>query len=452
MSRYAQLHQQAHRHAQRLGEAAQRAPLLQAQGKVQSVMGLGIRATIPETHLGQTVQIMRKGTTPLLAEVQGFVQNEAIVIPLGTAEHMGPGDPVVCARHGFTIPCGPALLGRVLDGLGRPIDAKGPLHEQQSHTVQWQVERDPPAPLERKRIDTPLVTGVRAIDGLLTLGQGQRVGIFSGSGVGKSTLLGQIARHSSADVFVVALVGERGREVREFIEDCLGEQGLARGVVVAATGDSPPLVRLRSAHVATSIAEYFRDQGKNVLLMMDSLTRYARAAREVGLTVGELPARRGYPPSVFTRVASLVERAGQSGRGSITALYTVLVEGSDLDEPVADEVRGLLDGHIVLDRALTSRGRFPAIDVLQSISRLQPQITRAEVQQCARQVREWLGLYEAKRDLVLLGAYRPGSDPRLDEALQKADVIEAFLRQPSDEHSTLIETYERLRQVVASPA
>jgi type III secretion protein N (ATPase) len=302
--------------------------------------------------------------------------------------------------------------------------------------------------MERPRIVEPLVTGVRAVDGLMTIGRGQRVGLFAGSGVGKSTLLGQIARQADADVFVVALVGERGREVREFLEDSLGDDGMKRGVVVCATSDAPALVRLKSAYVATAIAEWFRDRGKSVLLLMDSVTRFARAGREVGLAAGEPPARRGYPPSVFAALPLLLERSGTSALGSITALYTVLVEGGDMEEPIADEVRGILDGHVILDRELGARGRWPAIDVLRSLSRVMDAITDESQRESARMLREHLAIYEEKRDLVSLGAYQRGSDARLDAALSRVDGIETFLRQRRDEREPLDETRARLANVV----
>jgi type III secretion protein N (ATPase) len=304
--------------------------------------------------------------------------------------------------------------------------------------------RPPPDPLSRARITQPLALGVRALDGLLTVGEGQRIGLFAGSGVGKSTLLGQIARQAEADVVVVCLIGERGREVVEFLEDSLGEEGRRRSVVVCATSDAPALVRLESAYVATAIAEWFRDRGQRVLLLMDSVTRFARAGREVGLAAGEPPARRGYPPSVFAALPGLLERSGTAARGSITAFYTVLVEGGDMEEPIADEVRGILDGHVVLDRRLGARGRWPAIDVLASLSRVMDAVTSEPHQRSARALRETLALYEEKRDLVSLGAYKKGSDARLDRALTKIDAIEAFLRQGRLERTPFAETVAQL--------
>jgi type III secretion protein N (ATPase) len=302
--------------------------------------------------------------------------------------------------------------------------------------------------MTRPRIERPLVLGVRALDGLLTVGEGQRVGLFAGSGVGKSTLMGQIARQAEADVFVVCLIGERGREVREFLEDSLGDEGRARGVVVCATSDAPALVRLKSAHVATTIAEHFRDEGKRVLLLMDSVTRFARAGREVGLAAGEPPARRGYPPSVFAALPGLLERSGTNERGSITAFYTVLVEGGDMEEPIADEVRGILDGHVILDRELGARGRWPAIDVLRSLSRVMDAVSTAEHRELARQLRELLATYESKRDLIALGAYAKGSDARIDAAIARIDRIEGFLRQRRDENVSLPDTLAALAAAV----
>ncbi len=408
---------------------------VRVMGRVTSLVGLGIRAAIPGVRIGEIVAIERRGQEPLQAEVVGFDGDEAKLMPLGRAEGIGPDDPVRPTGAPLSIRCGPDLLGRVVDGLGTPIDG-GPALAGDP----WAVMRTPPNPMERPRIETPMTLGVRALDGLLTFGEGQRVGLFAGSGVGKSTLMGQIARQADADVFVICLIGERGREVREFLEDSLGDEGRKRGVVVCATSDAPALVRLKSAYVATSIAEYFRDRGERVLLMMDSVTRFARAGREVGLAAGEPPARRGYPPSVFAALPGLLERSGTAPGGSITAVYTVLVEGGDMEEPIADEVRGILDGHVILDRALGARGRWPAIDVLHSLSRVMDAVTDDAHRDDARQLREHLAIYEAKRDLVSLGAYERGSDPKLDAALARIDRIEAFLRQGKHERSALEET------------
>jgi type III secretion protein N (ATPase) len=421
------------------------AELASAQGSVRSVIGLGIRAAIPGVRVGDMVEIERRGSPPLAAEVVGFQDSDAMLMPLGSTAGVGPDDPVRSTGESLTIRCSNALLGRVLDGLGQPIDG-GPAIEGEL----WAVSRQPPGPLERPRIQAPLSVGIRALDGLCTVGEGQRVGLFAGSGVGKSTLMGQIARQADADVFVICLVGERGREVVEFLEDALGEEGRKRGVVVCATSDAPALVRLKSAHVATSIAEWFRDQGKRVLLMMDSVTRFARAGREVGLAAGEPPARRGYPPSVFAALPRLLERSGTSPRGSITAFYTVLVEGGDMEEPIADEVRGILDGHIILDRRLGERGRWPAIDVLASLSRVMDHVVDEEHVAASRVMRQHLAVYEAKRDLVSLGAYKKGSDPKLDAALRIIERIEVFLGQDRTESSSLEETRAKLLELARS--
>lgn len=412
-------------------------------GRVRALVGLTIRASIPGVRVGEVVEILRRDQGPLLAEVVGFELDDATLLPLGDARGVGPDLPVRPTGRPFAIQASDALRGRVIDGLGQPIDGR-PLPPG----VAWPVMRPAPDPLSRARITTPFVTGVRAIDGLMTLGEGQRVGLFAGSGVGKSTLLGRIARKADADVVVIGMVGERGREVRELVEEGLGAEGLARSVVVAATSDAPALVRMRSAWVATALAEYYRDRGQRVLLLMDSVTRFARAAREVGLAAGEPPARRGYPPSVFAALPELLERTGQGERGSITAVYTVLVEGGDMDEPIADEVRGVLDGHVVLDRELAARGRWPAIDPLHSLSRVMDAVTDARQVEHARALRAHLSVYEAKRDLVLLGAHEPGRDPQLDAALERIDAIEAFLRQPRGETCSFDETVEALARAV----
>ena len=412
-------------------------------GRVRALVGLTIRASIPGVRVGEVVEILRRDQGPLLAEVVGFELDDATLLPLGDARGVGPDLPVRPTGRPFAIQASDALRGRVIDGLGQPIDGR-PLPPGMA----WPVMRPAPDPLSRARITTPFVTGVRAIDGLMTLGEGQRVGLFAGSGVGKSTLLGRIARKADADVVVIGMVGERGREVRELVEEGLGAEGLARSVVVAATSDAPALVRMRSAWVATALAEYYRDRGQRVLLLMDSVTRFARAAREVGLAAGEPPARRGYPPSVFAALPELLERTGQGERGSITAVYTVLVEGGDMDEPIADEVRGVLDGHVVLDRELAARGRWPAIDPLHSLSRVMDAVTDARQVEHARALRAHLSVYEAKRDLVLLGAHEPGRDPQLDAALERIDAIEAFLRQPRGETCSFDETVEALARAV----
>lgn len=427
---------------QRILSSLEKVDTNQTLGRVRAAIGLSIRAVMPAVRLSDRVEIDRKTAGPLQGQVVGFSDQDAIVMPLGSSEGVGMGDVVRLCEQPLTIPCSADLLGRVLNGLGEPLDGGKPMVGEG-----WDVMRKPPDPYTRPRIQTPFVTGLRAIDGFATLGHGQRIGLFAPAGVGKTTLLGQIARHAQADVFVACLIGERGRELREFMEDGLGNRGMRRGVIVCATSDAPALVRIQSAYVATAIAEYFREQGKHVLLLMDSLTRFCRAAREVGLSAGEPPLRRGFPPSAFARLPGLLERCGTSANGSITAFYTVLVEGNDLEEPVSDEVIGLLDGHLVLDRTVAARGRYPAVNVLQSISRLMPQVTTAEHRKLAQAAREHLAHFEAKRDFVLLGAYKTGSDPRLDAALPRIDAIEKFLSQPLKEDASFEQTLELLAQL-----
>ena len=422
----------------RLSETAALRPV----GRVVGVTGLMLRVLLPGARISDVLLIRRRGE-PLLAEVVGFQQGEALAVPLGEPTGVGPDDVVEATGQGLQVSAGTGLLGRVVDGLGRPIDGR----PAPTGLTPVPVDSAPPAALTRKPVSQVLETGVRAIDGLLTLGVGQRVGLFAGSGVGKSTLLGAIARGASADVVVVALVGERGREVGEFLEQSLGEAGRRRSVVVVATSDAPPVERLRAAQVATAIAEHFRDLGKSVLLLVDSITRFARAQREIGLAAGEPPARRGYPPSVFTQLPRLLERSGQSERGAITAIYTVLVEGSDLDEPIADEVRGILDGHIVLERKLAARGHYPAIDVLGSLSRVMSNVTAKPQQAAAQRARALLAAYEEKRDLIALGAYSKGSDARLDQAISASPELERFLRQDSSVIEPSATTLQTLKAI-----
>ncbi len=426
---------------------------LRIAGRVAEVTGLVVRATIPGVRVGEMVTIdvdalpgvLAQGATRLQAEVVGFRGDEVVLMPLGPLAGIGPDSVVSPSGRSLTIRVGEGLLGRVVGGLGEPMDGAGPIA---GPTEEWPVDRPAPDPLLRQRIRRPLALGVRAIDALLTVGEGQRVGLFAGSGAGKSLLLGQIARNTDADVNVICLVGERGREVGEFLEDALGSEGRARSVVVCATSDAPSLVRLKSAFVATAIAEWFRDRGKRVLLMMDSLTRFARAQREVGLAAGEPPARHGFPPSVFALLPRLLERTGNAPHGSITALYTVLVAGGDLDEPIADEARGILDGHIVLSRALGERNHWPAIDVLASLSRVMEFVADAEHRQAAARVRELLAAYEQKRELISLGAYKLGSDPRTDRAMAKNEAISTFLRQGLRESAPPDQTRQRLLALV----
>jgi type III secretion protein N (ATPase) len=405
------------------------------------VTGLLLRVALPGARVSDLVIVRRRGSE-LLAEIVGFREGEALALPLGDVAGVGTGDEVEGTGGRFEIEVGPELIGRVLDGLGRPLDGKPP---PRGRAVP--VDRDPPPALGRRPVSEVFATGVRAIDGFLTLGVGQRVGLFAGSGVGKSTLLGAIARGATADVVVVALVGERGREVSEFLERSLGVEGRARSVVIAATSDAPPVERLRAAQVATSVAEGFRDAGKSVLLLVDSVTRVARAQREIGLAAGEPPARRGYPPSVFTLLPRLLERSGQGEHGAITAIYSVLVEGGDMDEPIADEVRSILDGHVVLDRAIAARAHYPAVDVTHSISRVMEQVAAPEHAHNARSLRALLAAYEEKRDLVTLGAYAAGSDPRVDAAIRALPELERFLKQESAERVELGATLEALAEL-----
>jgi ATP synthase in type III secretion protein N len=421
---------------------------IRPSGRVLGVTGLALRFAMPGVRIGDVVHVKRRaseaGAGPLACEVVGFSGGEAIGMPLGALSGVGPDDEVESTGGPFTVLAGRDLLGRVVDGLGRPLDGGEPLRG-----VAVPVDRDPPSALSRRPVTVPMATGVRVLDGILTLGEGQRVGLFAGSGVGKSTLLGAIARGAAADVVVVALVGERGREVGEFLEHALGAEGRARSVVVVATSDVAALERLRAAQVATAYAEHFRDEGAKVMLLVDSVTRFARAQREVGLAAGEPPARRGYPPSVFAMLPRLLERSGQGERGSITAIYTVLVEGGDMDEPIADEVRGVLDGHVVLDRAIAARGRYPAVDVTVSLSRVMDAVTRPEHQAAARRLRALVAHYEAKRDLVTLGAYAKGTDKELDEAIAKMPKIEQFLRQSPKDRVAFEDTAKALALAVS---
>lgn len=401
-------------------------PSLDPRGRVMAVTGLALRCSVPGVRVGDVVVVHRRGP-PLRGEVVGFDGEGAVVMPLGALAGVGPDDEVEPTLAPLRVWAGPELLGRVMNGFGEPLDGGPPLQRGTS----IDVDADPLPALQRAPITRPFLTGVRALDGLLTFGEGQRIGLFAGSGVGKSSLLGAVARGADVDAVVVALVGERGREVGEFLEGCLGPAGRARSVVVAATSDAPALERLRAAQVATAYAEALRDAGRRVLLLVDSVTRFARAQREVGLAAGEPPARRGYPPSVFALLPRLLERAGQGlvGGGSITAVYTVLVEGADMDEPIADEVRGILDGHVILHRDLATRGRYPAVDVPASLSRLMDSLVSPRHREAAAQFRRLAELYESKRDLVLLGAYTPGTDADLDRALARLPAMEAFLRQ-----------------------
>jgi FliI/YscN family ATPase len=410
-------------------------------GRVTRVVGLVIEATGLDTGVGELCRIQSlDGEHTLLAEVAGFHEDGVRLLPLGEIGGVHPGSMVEPLGRSFGVDVGPGLLGRVLNGLGHPIDGKGDV----GAVTRMPLVADPPSPLKRKAIARPLETGVRALDGMVTIAQGQRVGIYSGSGVGKSTLLGMIARYASADVNVIALLGERGREVREFLAHSLGEDGLARSVVVVATGDEAALIRARGALVATSIAEYFRDAGKNVLLMVDSITRVAMAWREIGLAVGEPPTTKGYPPSVFASLPRLLERAGNGERGGITGIYSVLVEGDDFNEPVADATRSILDGHVVLSRQLATAGHYPAIDVLESVSRVRDAVISPDHRNAAVRIGSLLATYREREDLISVGAYQEGSDPAVDEAIRMRDPINAYLRQDAGEHTPLAESRDRL--------
>jgi flagellum-specific ATP synthase len=414
---------------------------VKVNGRVVQVIGLVIESVGPSAMVGEICEIRGdRNRPPLPAEVVGFRDNRVLLMPLGEMEGVKPGAEVVATRVTHHVSVGPELLGRVLDGLGNPLDGGPPI----SSKTRYPINCAPPDSLRRARITEPISLGVRSIDGCLTVGKGQRVGIFAGSGVGKSTTLGMMARSTNADVNVIGLTGERGREVRDFIEESLGEEGLKRSVVVVATSDQPALVRIKAALVSTAIAEYFRDQGLNVLLMMDSVTRLAMAQREVGLAIGEPPATRGYTPSVFAMLPRLLERSGTAEKGSITGLYTVLVEGDDMNEPVADTVRGILDGHIVLSRALAQQNHYPAVDILQSVSRVMPAITDTAHRDAAGQMRSLLAAYREAEDLINIGAYVEGTNPRIDRARRFIEPMRAYLRQRTDEPAHLTESVARL--------
>ena len=415
-------------------------------GKVNQVVGLIIESIGPAVSLGEICRIRsRDGTREDKAEVVGFKENKVLLMPLGSMEGIAPGCEVIADKSMFSVGVGDALLGRVIDGLGMPIDDKGPLELPESVSVY----RQPPSPMERARIREPMPTGIRAIDSLLTCGKGQRIGIFSGSGVGKSVMMGMIARNTEADVNVIALIGERGREVRDFIERDLGSEGLKRSVVVAATSDQPALVRLKGAFAATAIAEYFRDQGKDVMLLMDSVTRMAMAQREIGLAVGEPPTTKGYTPSVFAMLPRLMERAGMLEKGSITGLYTVLVDGDDMDEPISDAMRSILDGHIVLSRKLASMNHYPAIDVLASVSRIMIDVVSQEHLGRAQAGLEILAVYREAEDLINIGAYQPGSNPNIDRAIKVIGSVNSFLRQDINEHTKFDQTIDYMNRLYA---
>lgn len=419
---------------------------VEVKGRVTGLIGIVVKAVIPEASVGELCYIHNAAHgEPIPAEVVGFERNEALLMPLGELSNIGMQSEVVSTGDCLRVPVGDELLGRVLDGLGHPRDAKkhGPLMTTETYPV---IAR-PPDPLIRERVLHPLPVGIRALDGVLTVGRGQRVGIFASAGGGKSTLLGMLARNTTADINVIALVGERGREVNDFIEESLGEEGMKRSVLVVATSDEPSLVRLKCAYVATAIAEYFRDKGKNVMLMMDSVTRFARAQREVGLATGEPPARAGFTPSVFSELPKLLERAGNSDVGSITALYTVLAEGEDSEDPVVEETRSILDGHVVLTKQLAQVGHYPAIDIMNSKSRVFGDVTEKDHQSAASKLLKLYATYQQKRDRIEMNVYKKGSDAVTDEAIDKIEQINEFLRQGTHEKITWDETLERLKAI-----
>ncbi len=425
-------------------DAVRNTDLVRQYGKVRQVIGVVIESHGPNMAVGETCEITyRRNATPVLAEVVGFRDSKVLIMPLGDLMGIGVGSDVMALGVPLEIGLTDRLLGRVLDGLGHPMDGHGAIMAE----VRKQVVASPPPPLSRARIAQPLALGIRAIDGTLTTGKGQRVGVFAGSGVGKSTILGMIARNTEADVNVIALVGERGKEVRAFIERDLGEEGLRRSVVVVSTSDQPALVRIKAAFVAMTIAEYFRDQGLDVMFMMDSVTRFAMAQREVGLAIGEPTTTRGYTPSVFATLPRLLERAGTAERGTITGLFSVLVDGDDMNEPIADAVRSILDGHVVLSRNLASANHYPAIDVLQSVSRVMPDVVDRNHYSAASALRDVLAAYRDAEDLINIGAYVSGSNPRVDHALAKIEGIRHFLRQGIYESAPFEQTVTALLSV-----
>lgn len=421
--------------------------LTTVHGRITEAVGTLLRAVIPQVKMGEVCIIKREGT-PLLAEVVGFTKEEVLLSPLGEMWGVGPSSEVIPMRIPLHIQVGSELLGRILNGMGEPLDSdiKGPLNLKETYPVM----NPPPNPLKRKIIEEPLSVGVRAIDAALTCGKGQRVGIFAAAGVGKSTLLGMIARYAKADINVISLIGERGREVREFLQNDLGEEGIKRSVVVVSTSDQAPQLRINAAYVGTAIAEYFRAQGKSVILMMDSITRFARALREIGLAAGEPPARAGYTPSVFATLPRLLERSGNSEKGSITAFYTILVAGDDIHEPVSDEARSILDGHILLSSELARQYHYPAIDILGSISRIITSITNQEHLQLIGKLREVLANYKKNELLIRIGEYKPGSDKDADFAIRYISKVNQFLKQGVDEKTSLEESLSQLKSLFRS--
>lgn len=417
---------------------------MQVHGKITEVIGLLIESTGPSASVGDVCTLEKNGRIVGKAEVVGFRQDRTLLMPLGPIEGIYPGLSVVGTKHPLMIGVGKNLLGRVLDGLGNPLDSFGPVKVDAYRSVTSTI----PNPLLRKRISEPFQTGIRAIDSMITIGKGQRMGIFAGSGVGKSVLLGMMARNCKSDVNVIALIGERGREVREFIERDLGEEGLKRSVVIVATSDQPALIRLKGAMIAASIAEYFRDLGKDVLFLVDSVTRLAQAQREIGLAIGEPPATKGYTPSVFSMLPKFLERAGTSENGAVTGLFTVLVDGDDMDEPIADAARSILDGHIVLSRKLAHRNHFPAIDVLESISRCMTDVVKEDHQQVSGMVKDYMAAYKENEDFIQIGAYAAGTSERVDKAIKINDPLISFLKQARNEKSTMLESTGKLKEIL----
>ena len=415
------------------------------EGRVKKVIGLTIEVEGIRAFVGEICTIYNDRNSSIVCEVVGFKDDDVILMPLGELSGIAPGCRVVSQGRLLRARCSGELLGRVLDGLGNPLDG-----DELRIDDYYSLDKEPPHPLKRRRIKEVMPTGIRAIDGFLTCGEGQRIGIFAGSGVGKSTTLGMIAKYAEADVNVIALIGERGREVLDFIEKDLGPEGLKKSVIVCATSDKPALIRIKGAFTATAIAEYFRDQGKKVILMMDSVTRFAMAQREVGLAIGEPPATKGYTPSVFAMLPRLLERSGMSDKGSITAFYTVLVDGDDFNEPIADAVRGILDGHIVLTRSLAHKNHYPAIDILNSVSRLMPEIAEESHRTMAGAIRDLLAVYNDSEDLINIGAYVKGSNKRIDAAILYHDNILRFLKQDINEHNEFSDSIKMLKEITSS--
>jgi flagellum-specific ATP synthase len=428
-------------------QVAQDTSLVSVGGRVNQVIGMVLESLGPGIPVGSICEVsVFKNQSTVLAEVVGFREGRVLLMPLGEMRGIEPGSAIRLVGGQAGVVVAESLLGRVIDGLGNPMDGKGPLRPE----ALYPLYAEPLNPMERERILEPVDVGVRAINGLLTLGKGQRIGILAGSGVGKSTLLGMIARHTAADISVIALIGERGRELKDFIERDLGPEGLARSVVVVATSDQPPLVRMRGAYLATAISEFFRDKDRDVILMMDSVTRFAMSSREVGLAIGEPPTSRGYTPSVFGQLPKLLERAGTCmGKGSITGIYTVLVEGDDMNEPIADAVRSIVDGHIILSRDLASQGHYPSIEVMGSVSRCMTDVVSREQVLVARRFLEVMATYRRSEDLINIGAYAKGSNPKIDNAIAMIDRLNGYLKQPVEEKVSFAESGRQLAAIFA---